>query len=200
MNLVVASSNIKKLKELNEILSNTIFNIRSLTSDEEIDVLEDGLTFKDNAIKKAYTYAKRLNEVVIADDSGLCVKALNNRPGIYSKRYSGKGDLENNLKILDELKNQKNRYANFVCLIAVVFPDGKTFTYEGIWEGRISTEISGITGFGYDPIFIPMNQNKTVASLDNEYKMNHSHRFKAIKKMLEDKDEIINYWRYTWQK
>ncbi|WP_162164014.1 RdgB/HAM1 family non-canonical purine NTP pyrophosphatase [Acholeplasma hippikon] len=200
MIITLASGNKKKLKELDEILKHTELSCEPITSNEEIDVIEDSLTFIGNATKKAISYAKHLNKVVVADDSGLCVDVLNGMPGIYSKRYAGLSDYENNVKLLDVLKNKENRKAYFICAIALAFPDGKVFTYEAKWHGTIANEMKGHNGFGYDPVFIPDGMKDVVASLDENYKMTHSHRYQALKKFVEDKDEIINYWRHTWQK
>lgn len=200
MELIIASGNQKKLKELDAILKGTNLSVRSILKEEEIEVMETEKTFEGNAKLKALAYAKHLNGVVIADDSGLCVESLDGMPGIFSKRYSGLGDYENNIKLLDVLKNEKRRNAYFICVIVVAFPDGKTFTYEGKWNGVIAYEMKGVNGFGYDPIFIPNGCNDVVANLTNEFKMKNSHRYKALHKMVEDKDEITNYWRYSWQK
>lgn len=121
-------------------------------------------------------------------------------PGIYSARYSGFGDEANNDKLLYEMKKMTHRNAHFVCVIAVAFPDEKVFLFKGIWYGTISHQKEGNNGFGYDAVFIPDGQTKTVASLTADYKSKHSHRALALKKMVEGKDEIINYWRHTWQK
>ncbi|WP_162146800.1 RdgB/HAM1 family non-canonical purine NTP pyrophosphatase [Acholeplasma granularum] len=196
--LIVASNNKDKVKELNQILGSNIFLLKEC--EIKLDVLESETTFEGNAALKAYAYAKQFNQVAIADDSGLVVEIIEPLPGIYSKRYSGLSDHENNIKLLDVLKNTNNRNANFICIIAISFPDGKIFTYEGKLKGHISKELRGINGFGYDPLFIPSNENKTLSELGQAYKNKHSHRSKALMKLLEDKDEIINYWRYSWKR
>lgn len=197
MKVVLATHNKDKFMEIKNILLPYPIEIEQIAYDPLDDVVEDGQTFKDNAILKAKHYALKYKKIAIADDSGLIVDQIAPLPGIYSKRYSGLGDLENNIKVLDTLKDCHNRAAYFVCVIAIVFPDGKIFTYEGKLTGKISHEISGKEGFGYDPIFIPQRQNKTLAELGLSYKMEVSHRRLALNALLEDIDEIINYGRHT---
>ena len=197
MKVVLATHNKDKFMEIKNILLPYPIEIEQITYDPLDDVVEDGQTFKDNAILKAKHYAIKYQKIAIADDSGLIVHQIAPLPGIYSKRYSGLGDLENNIKVLDTLKDCHNRAAYFVCVIAIVFPDGKIFTYEGKLKGEISHTIRGHEGFGYDPIFIPQRQNKTLAELGLSYKMEVSHRRLALNAFLEDIDEIINYGRHT---
>ncbi|VEU80152.1 RdgB/HAM1 family non-canonical purine NTP pyrophosphatase [Haploplasma axanthum] len=185
MEVIVASHNKNKIKEFKSILGNE-YNIKSLEDLNDFeDIEETGNTFSENALIKALSIAKKYNKVAIADDSGLEVYSLDNRPGVYSARYSGKGDHENNLKILSELKNNKNRNGRFISVIALCYPNGEYQLFEGIWEGRISEEIKGENGFGYDVIFIPEGFEKTVAELEPDVKDKYSHRSKALK-LLKD--------------
>lgn len=200
MNIILASTNIHKKIELEQIFVTEDIKIKNVLKEELLDIKETGKTFKENASIKALAYAKHFNQVSIADDSGLSVDFLFGLPGLFSSRYSGLGDKINNHKLLDTLKNTNQRTAFFTSFIAIAFPDGKLFTYEGIWHGKIAYEMSGMNGFGYDSVFIPNEFDKTVANLSMKIKNTYSHRARAIKLLMEDKDEIINYWRHTWQK
>ena len=181
MKLILASHNKNKIKEFKDILKDTNIELISLTDlNDYEDIIEDGNTFLDNAIIKAKHISTKYNLPAISDDSGLEITALNNAPGIYSSRYSGKGDLGNNLKVLKELEGIKDRSASFTCVIVVYYPDGNYHSFEGIWHGHISSEIKGNNGFGYDPIFIPNGYNKTSAELGKEVKSQISHRAKAL--------------------
>jgi len=200
MKLLFASSNYNKFKEIKEILQFHDIELISTHTIDESEIIEDRLTFNENAQLKALAYATKFNMVAIADDSGIIVDQIKPLPGIYSKRYSGLGDHENNIKLLDVLENCENRSARFVCAIAIAFPDGKIFTYEGNLEGLIATTLKGGMGFGYDPLFIPKGQVATLGELSSEFKNLHSHRRQAINNFLEAKNEVIDYWRYTWQK
>lgn len=197
MTVVLATHNKDKFLEIKDILLPYPIHIEQIAFNPLDDVVEDGHTFEENAILKAKHYAFKYQKIAIADDSGLIVNQIAPLPGIFSKRYSGLGDLENNIKVLDTLKDCHDRGAYFVCVIAIVFPDGKIFTYEGKLKGEISHTIRGNEGFGYDPIFIPQSQNKTLAELGLSYKMEVSHRRFALNAFLEDINEIINYWRHT---
>lgn len=200
MKVLFASSNHNKFKEIREILKPHDIELINTHKIDESEIIEDRLTFHGNAQLKALTYAVKFNQVAIADDSGIIADQIKPLPGIYSKRYSGLGDHENNIKLLDVLQNSKNRSARFVCAIAIAFPDGKIFTYEGSLEGKIATTLKGGMGFGYDPLFIPNGQKATLGELSSEFKNQHSHRRSALNNFLEAKDEVIDYWRYTWQK
>ncbi|NLK12506.1 MAG: XTP/dITP diphosphatase [Candidatus Phytoplasma sp.] len=187
MKIIIATHNQNKVKEFKNILKDFKVELISLSDiNDEEEIIEDGKTFKENAIIKAKHIAKKYQMPVISDDSGLEVEVLNNRPGVYSARYSGEGDLANNLKILSELKGIKNRKARFICVIAYSTALGEIKTYEGVWEGQISEELKGNNGFGYDPIFIPKNKTKTVAELSDEEKTKNSHRSKALNQFKED--------------
>jgi XTP/dITP diphosphohydrolase len=148
-------------------------------------IVEDGETFKENAVKKAKGIANFTGRIAIADDSGLEVEALNNAPGVYSARFAGgkAEDLENNKKLLTLLKGLPlaRRKARFVCVIAIAKPDGNVYTTKGELNGLIALRPAGKHGFGYDPIFFLPRYKKTVAQITAEDKNRISHRSKALK-------------------
>ncbi|MBS6184793.1 MAG: XTP/dITP diphosphatase [Clostridium celatum] len=197
--IILASNNLKKIKEIKEILKGYPYEIYSLKDmDIDIDVEEDGLTFEENAKKKAVEIHQYLvnkeesNFIVLSDDSGLEVDCLNGEPGVYSARYAGEhgNDYKNNLKLLQEMKDFKGdeRSARFVCVIAVVFEDGNVKTVRGEVEGYIIEEIKTEGGFGYDPLFFYKGFNKTFGEATPEEKNAISHRGNALKKL---KDILI---------
>lgn len=197
--IILASNNLKKIKEIKEILKGFPFEVYSLKDmDIDIEVEEDGLTFEENAKKKAVEIHQYLvnkgesNFIVLSDDSGLEVDCLNGEPGVYSARYAGEhgNDYKNNLKLLQEMKDFKGdeRSARFVCVIAVVFEDGNVKTVRGEVEGYIIEEIKTEGGFGYDPLFFYKGFNKTFGEVTPEEKNEISHRGNALKKL---KDILI---------
>ena len=192
--IILASNNLKKIKEIKEILKGYPYEIYSLKDmDIDIDVEEDGLTFEENAKKKAVEIHQYLvnkeesNFIVLSDDSGLEVDCLNGEPGVYSARYAGEhgNDYKNNLKLLQEMKDFKGdeRSARFVCVIAVVFEDGNVKTVRGEVEGYIIEEIKTEGGFGYDPLFFYKGFNKTFGEATPQEKNAISHRGNALKKL-----------------
>lgn len=194
--IVLASNNIKKIKELKAILCDLEFQIFSLNDiGIDIEVEEDGTTFEENAIKKAseiYNYLKANREgefIVLSDDSGLAVDCLNGAPGIYSARYSGEhgNDYKNNIKLLDDMKDikGKDRKAKFICVIALVDEEGKIKTVRGEVEGYIVEELKTEGGFGYDPLFFYPEFNATFGDADPIEKNKISHRGKALQKLKE---------------
>jgi XTP/dITP diphosphohydrolase len=186
--ILVASGNLHKIKEMQAILAP--HGIR-LMAPHEIggipEVVEDGTSFAENAIKKALETARATGRKVLADDSGLEVEALGGEPGIYSSRYAGEGgnDGRNVQKLLLKLQECNNRRARFVCIIAVATPDGLVGTAEGEIKGQISHEPAGSGGFGYDPVFIPDGFQNTFAELDEECKNRLSHRANALQAALQ---------------
>jgi XTP/dITP diphosphohydrolase len=176
--IIVATSNEHKLKEIKEIFSD--FDVVGLTKDYNAPE-ETGHTFCENALIKAKSI-EHLGDIVLADDSGLEVQALLGLPGVYSARYSGGGDFENNKKLLEELKHTANRKARFVCCMVSII-NKKTISAEGILEGTIAFEPKGDSGFGYDPIFIPSGFTQTLAELGSEIKNKISHRKKALEQI-----------------
>ena len=191
--IVISTGNAHKLEEIGAILKDLDYNIHSLkdVNLDNLEIEENGKTFEHNALIKARTVAKLTNMITIADDSGLEVDAIGEKPGIYSSRYAGENatDAENREKLLKALKNTaaSHRTARFVCCIAVVFPDGKEFVVRGTCEGTIAFEEKGDNGFGYDSLFIVDNYNKTFAELPSSIKNAISHRAKALELM---KDEL----------
>lgn len=186
MRLVIATNNEKKLFEMREILKNINLEVVSLMDLNINEVEETGKTFLENSIIKAMEISKQVEGYVLADDSGLIIDALGGKPGIFSKRYSGFGDYENNLKVLDELDNINNRAAKFITVLALA-KNGKLInTYEGILKGKIDNKMSGSNLFGYDPIFIPEGYNISAASLSLEEKNKISHRAKALELFIKD--------------
>ena len=184
--MVLASRNRGKLKELHRLLSAYLGEGVELLSLDDVglfaDVEENGSTFAENALIKARAAAKS-GYVALADDSGLCVEALDGAPGVFSARYAGEhgNDAANNALLLENLKNKTNRRAAFVCAFACVFPDGREpIVAEGRTEGEILTAPRGEGGFGYDPLFYYAPFGKTFAELDGEKKNSISHRGAAV--------------------
>ena len=186
MRIIAATKNKGKIKELEAILGN--LNITIVSSEEigiDVDVEETGDTFEKNALIKARAIAMMCDEPVLADDSGLCVDALDGRPGVYSARYAGENatDAEKMQKVLDELGETKNRKAQFVSVVALIFPDGDEITAEGTVSGTITHEPIGDGGFGYDPIFYSDELKKTFAQATEEEKNKISHRARALENL-----------------
>ncbi|MFZ3073398.1 MAG: XTP/dITP diphosphatase [Thermodesulfobacteriota bacterium] len=187
MNLLLATKNKGKIKEIRRLLEGQRVNILTLDDFPNVSLpKEDLATFKGNALKKARFVAKKTGIQALSDDSGLCVNALGGRPGVISARYAGDNatDEENVEKLLEEMKDVPNgkRTASFVCVIAFVLPSGKGKTFEGRLEGTIAREPKGKGGFGYDPVFFLPGKGKTLAELKPEEKNLLSHRGAALKK------------------
>ncbi|EIL3010612.1 XTP/dITP diphosphatase [Staphylococcus pseudintermedius] len=179
--IVIASSNQGKINDFKVIFSeDNVIGINEMI--EDFDVEETGTTFEENARLKSEAATKLLNATVIADDSGLEVAALNGEPGVYSARYAGvqKSDEANIEKVLKGLENEENRAARFVCVISMTTATGETTTFKGTVEGEITLSQIGENGFGYDPIFLIPERQKTMAQLTAEEKSEISHRRKAI--------------------
>ncbi|WP_332689932.1 XTP/dITP diphosphatase [Halalkalibacter lacteus] len=192
--LVISTQNKGKIAEFKQMLGEKGLEVKSLLDYPTIpDIIEDGKTFSENATKKAETLAQQLNCIVIADDSGLVVDALDGRPGVYSARYAGeaKNDNANMEKVLRELVDvpSEDRTARFVCVIAVARPNKTTLVFEGACEGVIARERRGTNGFGYDPIFYVPELEKTMAQLTSEQKNERSHRANALKKLFATQGE-----------
>ncbi len=183
MRIIVASGNKGKIKEIKNIFSNfEIIPYSEIIKPFEIE--ENGKTFKENAIIKAKAIAEKLpNEIILADDSGISVPALDNAPGIFSARYAGEeaSDKDNLNKLINELKkrNIKKTPAFYTAAIAISSPYG-IWTTHGFMRGDVIDEIRGNNGFGYDPSFIPNGFDKTLGELDSEIKKSFSHRTKAL--------------------
>jgi XTP/dITP diphosphohydrolase len=186
--LIVATRNTGKLEEIRHVLRGKVETILSLADFPDLpEIVEDGNSFEENALKKARSVASEVGKPVIADDSGLSVDSLDGRPGIYSARFAGKGasDEENNAKLICELSGIpiENRGASFHCTIALCFPDGFSRTFEGKLEGIIIDKPKGCNGFGYDPLFFIPDYGKTLSELDPEVKNLISHRARALDKL-----------------
>ncbi len=174
------------MTDFNQLLSKYGIETMSLLDfDQPIaDIEETGTTFSENAAIKAETIANQFNLPVLADDSGLVVDYLDGRPGVYSARYAGedKNDQANYQKVLQELEDipQEDRTARFVCVLALARPNESTVFKEGTCEGTIADEPKGENGFGYDPIFYPINVDRTLAEMTTEEKNSISHRKNAM--------------------
>lgn len=195
--IIVATGNQNKMKEIREIIKRDDIEFVSLKDEglQDIEIVEDGKTFEENAVIKAKTIADITKNIVIADDSGLEVDYLDKAPGVYSARYMGEDTpytIKNN-HIIELLKDAKGeeRSARFVCVIACVMPDGETFTTRGTIEGRIGYEEKGENGFGYDPIFCLPERGCTTAELPPEQKNEISHRGRALKAMYKKLEDIL---------
>ena len=194
MNLILASRNKKKIKEMEAILATHFEGVRILSLDDVGyigDIEENGATYEENALIKARTAVEAGggNYPAIADDSGLSVDALDGAPGVYSARYAGEhgDDAANNALLLKNLADvpAEARTARFVCCIALVYPDGRELTVRGETEGLIIDVAKGEGGFGYDPYFYYPPFKKTFSELTPEEKNAISHRGKAIAKLAE---------------
>lgn len=188
--IVLASNNAGKVREINQLLASEQITVVPQKDFNIPDAIEDGLSFVENAIKKARHASSLSGMPAIADDSGIEVDALNGAPGIYSARFAGPGasDTENLNKLLERLKEvpEEKRVARFQCLMIFMrhSEDPTPIICQGTWEGRILFEPQGENGFGYDPIFYVPTHNCSSAQLDAETKNSLSHRGQALKKML----------------
>jgi len=186
--IVIATRNQGKLREIGAILAPLSLRILSLKDFPEIpDVAEDGTTFSENAAKKARTIASLTGRLAIADDSGLCVDALQGRPGVFSSRFAGEEatDQQRCRKLLDEMAGlpENQRGAEFICNMAVASPNGEMKIVEGKCRGRITFSPQGKNGFGFDPIFFVLEFGKTMAELEPGVKNKISHRAHAMKRL-----------------
>ncbi|MBO5092349.1 MAG: RdgB/HAM1 family non-canonical purine NTP pyrophosphatase [Clostridia bacterium] len=196
MKLVLATRNKNKIHEFKVLfkeysdLDITVLSLDDIGFYGEIE--ESGETFEENAISKASVPA-RLGYIGIADDSGLCVDALNGAPGIYSARFSGGDDEDNNDLLLEKLKNESNRDAKYVCAMACVFPDHvNDFTVKGECYGKILTKRVGEGGFGYDPLFYFEPFGKTFAQVDLAKKNTVSHRAVAMRSLIKKLAKVLS--------
>ena len=182
--ILIGTYNKGKFREIAYLISNNIKKI-SPYSLKIKSPKETGKTFASNSKLKVNFFSKFVNYPVISDDSGLCVKALNNKPGIHSARLANKkgGFLQAMKFILKKLEAKKNRSAFFVCNLSYKNSEGKIISVEGKIRGKISKKIIGKKGFGYDPIFIPNNRNITFGQMTKSTKIKIDHRFKAFKKL-----------------
>ena len=187
--VIIGTNNQGKYKEIYNLLPNKVikhspkkFNIESPE--------ENGSSFEENSLIKASYFSKKTNLICLSDDSGLEIDLLKGEPGIYSSRWSGE---KNNFrmaikKIFKEMNDKKKNWkdynsASFVCCMTIFWPDGKSFSSRGVIKGKISSQIRGKNGFGYDPIFIPNGQSQTFSEMSAKMKMSIDHRYKAFSKI-----------------
>lgn len=191
MRLVFASNNINKLEQVKLLLDNEKVLMPKDVGIEGFDVVEDGKTLKENAFKKANELYKLTKEKVFSDDTGLFVKALDNRPGIFAHRYAGENatDKDNRNKLLRELSDKDCRDAYFLTVICFIDENGNDYYFEGKLEGCIAVNEQGDGGFGYDKIFYVPEYEKTLAQMDINFKNKISHRGLAMKEFKKFLDE-----------
>jgi XTP/dITP diphosphohydrolase len=188
MKLLAATNNKGKIKEIREILSS--LGITVVTPQEaglSLEVEETGDTFEENAALKARAWSMASGMPSLADDSGLCVDALDGRPGVMSARFAGEGasDEDNIALLLESLKGREQRSARFVCVAALALPDGEVISAEGRYEGVIIDTPTGTEGFGYDPVFFDPLMGKTLAQMTPAEKNARSHRKQALDRLRE---------------
>jgi len=189
-NLYLASKNKGKIEEYKKLLAGV--NCKLLLQPESLEVEEDGLTFRDNAMKKASEVSRKTNNFSIADDSGICIEALDGKPGIYSSRYA-ENDQKRIERVLKELDGVQNRSAFFIANICVCSPNGEVIIEsEAKCYGNIILNPRGKGGFGYDPIFEENSTRLTFAEMNNDIKDSCSHRGKALKKIIPDLIEFFS--------
>lgn len=195
--IVLATNNQHKIAEIKRIFKNyQFYTLKDIGFNQ--DIVEDGLTFEENALIKARAVhdfvvnTLKLDCAVLADDSGLCVKAINYEPGVYSARYSGKGDEGNRQKLLEKLITIQDRTAYMQCYAVLIMPNGEELVYEGKTYGLITKTKIGDESFGYDCIFWSEKLGKTFGQATSEEKDSVSHRAKAMTPIKEYLDEI-NY-------
>lgn len=194
MNIIVATKNPNKIKEITRIFEPLGFDVKSQEeAGIDIDVEETGDTFAKNALIKARAVAMLTDDYVMADDSGLCIDALDGRPGVFSARYAGLGatDAQKIEKVLTEMQGEENRKAKFVTNIAFIFPDGRELVTQGEVSGRILEEPVGNNGFGYDPIFFSTELGKTFAQAEPDEKNSISHRGRALTALHDELKTIL---------
>ncbi len=187
MKLIIASNNKHKIYEIKTMLGakfSEILSMREAGIDHE--TVEDGMTFMENALKKAREIAEISGHAALADDSGICAHALGDAPGIFSARFAGVhgDDGANNALLMKKLEDKTDRGAHYTCAMALVFPDGREVTAEGYMYGRITKNPRGTAGFGYDPLFVPVGETRTVAEMTDAEKNAISHRANALSELL----------------
>jgi len=194
--LVIATGNPGKASEMKDLLTDFPVEVKTLNDFGPIPpVVEDGLTFDENAYKKASFTARILGLPALADDSGLTVEALGGMPGVFSARYAGENasDEQRRQKLLAEMRGKTNRRAAFECVISIAVPDGPALTYEARCEGLITEAPAGENGFGYDPVFYYPPLGKTFAQLTREEKSRVSHRGLALREMQAEFDKVLQW-------
>ncbi|MFC1617626.1 RdgB/HAM1 family non-canonical purine NTP pyrophosphatase [Candidatus Margulisiibacteriota bacterium] len=194
LKLILSSNNKYKIEEIKAIMVDMQIKVCGYQEvfESKIDVIEDGHTFEENAKKKVLAFPEKKDAIYLGDDSGLEVDVLAGAPGIHSARYAG-GDVSPSAlcqKLLQAMKGQVNRKAQFRCVMAIRFPDQRIAVVEGLVKGIITNNMRGNYGFGYDPVFIPAGYDKTFAEINSEEKNQISHRYLALQKV---KYEIKKY-------
>jgi len=192
--LIIASNNAKKRQEIEKILGGLGIEIVAADATAFVHVEEDADTFSGNARKKAEAFAHANNLPALADDSGLCVDALNGAPGIYSARFAGESatDSDNNAKLLQLLKGKENRSAHFTCALHLAYPDDtQPLNCEAQVNGEILKKAVGDSGFGYDPLFFCPELDKAFASASPEEKASVSHRGRALRSFVKNLKQIL---------
>lgn len=190
MKLIIASNNAHKIYEIKKILSGKFDEILSLReAGVSHETVEDGSTFMENSLKKAREIAEITGCAALADDSGICAHALDGAPGIYSARFAGEykgqeSDDRNNALLLEKLADKSDKSAHYTCAMSLVYPDGREVCAEGYMHGKIIDTPRGSAGFGYDPIFVPDGESRTVAEMSDDEKNLISHRANALKLLL----------------
>lgn len=194
--VVLATTNENKIREFKSFTSKFPVEVKSLSDFGTLPpAIEDGLSFDENAYKKAIHYARVLGLPTIADDSGLAVEALDGAPGVWSARYAGveATDRDNCEKLLQEMQGVENRKASFVCVLSIAVPSGPALTYEASCNGSILTAPRGSNGFGYDPLFYFEPLGKSFAELSLEQKNEVSHRGKVLSELSLEFDKVMKW-------
>ncbi len=188
--ILIATTNTGKVREISDLVKGLPIEFVSLADFPDVpEVVEDGATFEENALKKARFVSAATGLPTLADDSGLCVDALDGRPGVHSARYAGpqSSDQDKYMKIIEEMNGVPDylRSARFVCVLALVLPSGEEHLFRGVCEGRITHEPVGAGGFGYDPIFFYEEAGRAFGEMPREKKNEVSHRGRALLKFSE---------------
>lgn len=208
MKIIYGSGNKEKVKEVETFFKNNVEGIEILTLKDigfEGDIIEDGETFEENSLIKAraiksYCDEKNINEIIITDDAGLCVDALNGRPGVLSARYAGDHAPQEVTinKLLDEMRNvpKEKRTARFVCVLTAIMPDGEVITAKGVTEGSIALEPGPMGKLTFFPVFVPDEYGKAMIYLTDD-ELKHTHREKAMIDLLSklDIEEKLSFGR-----
>lgn len=195
--IAAATKNKGKISEIKQILKDLPVEVVSMVEEGiNVDIVEDGQTFEENALIKARAIRSHTIGIVLADDSGLVVDALDGAPGVHSSRFAGEpsDDKKNNAKLLAMMDGVKpcKRTARFVCVIAVIMSDGREFCVRGECEGQIGFEQKGNNGFGYDPLFYLPDRGNTMAELESDIKNKISHRAKALGKLKIELKKLLD--------